>query len=221
MALSLGVVGIAASNTAGQPTFTPTYTVADSAQWMRESGFLFSLASREDVARLIKVRDAAMLEATLALEKLSRKEYSRYDDAPHHAAKVLVAIGGGDARALAALCDNLLTLKAEDDEAGSPLTDFKAAQALVHIGGSRARRAILESLRKPVDRRGLLIRVHVLAQLDPPKIMRQHITMAIEDQEERQRIYAVAVDERYLGYLRQLRDWLNDPEFLEKPSNWP
>jgi hypothetical protein len=51
--------------------------------------------------------------------------------------------------------------------------------------------------------------------------MIQHINLAITNQEERQRINAVAVDERYLGYLRELRAWLNDAKFLENQENWP
>jgi hypothetical protein len=219
LGLSIVLLAFTTGDSVGQP---PKYGPSDSAEWMRETGFQFSLSRREDVSRLVKVRNMAMLEATLALEKLARKEYTRDDDEPHYAAKVLVAIGGGDSRALAALCDNILTLRGIDDEGGSPLRDFKAAQALVHIGGSRVRRAIFDSLRQPLDRRALLIRAHVLAELDPPHIMCEHIKLAIAAQEELHRVMVFRDhDEQYLSNLRQLHDWLKSPEFLEDRKNWP
>jgi hypothetical protein len=178
LALSLVVLAMAARDSIGQPPPNATGP-ADSAQWMREAEFPFSLSRLEDVNRLIKVRYIGTLEATLALEKLARKEYHNDHDEPHRAARVLVFLGGGDSRALAALCDNLLTLKGDTDgyewEGGHPLSDFEAAQALVTIGGRHVRQAIFDSLRKPQGRRDLLIRAHVLAELDPPPIMCEHI----------------------------------------------
>jgi hypothetical protein len=217
LGLLLVFLAIAAGDSLSQPPTGP----AESAQWMRETGFSFSLSRREDVDRLIKVRYIGTLEATLALEKLARKEYTSEHDEPHEAARVLVYFGASDSRALAALCDNLLTLKGSGDSDVGRLNDFEAAQALVRIGGTRVRQAIFDSLRKPLDRRGLVIRAHVLAKLDPPPIMCEHIKMAIADQEERQRINAVAEDEPYVARLRQLHDWLNAPQFLADPTNWP
>jgi hypothetical protein len=131
-------------------------------------------------------------------------------------------LGVSHSRPLAALCDNLLTLKKRwDNGEPGPLIDFEAAQALVHIGGPRVRKAIFDSLRKPLDRRALLIRAHVLAELDPPQIMCEHIQLAIADQEYRQKINAEAIDEQYLANLRQLHDWLKDLEFLKDGKNWP
>lgn len=220
LGLSIALLAVTAGDSLGQPPVNK-YGPEDSAEWMRETGFQFSLSRREDVDRLFKVRRIAMLEATLALEKLGRKEFSQHDDEPHHAANVLFAIGGGDSRALAALCDNILTLKGNDDET-FPLRDYKAAQALVHIGGSRARKAIFESLRQPLDRRGLLIRAHVLAEVDPPQIMCEHIKLALAEQE---RLHASKVfaehDDQYRANLRQLHEWLKTPEFLADIKNWP
>jgi hypothetical protein len=120
---------------------------------------------------------------------------------------------------IAALCANIVTLRGNDDEE-FPLRDFKSAQALVHIGGSRARQAIFESLRQPIDRTGLLIRAHTLGEIDPPQIMCEHIKMAIAKEENRQKA-KLSVDEQYLGKLRILQDWLSNPEFLEDRQNWP
>jgi len=216
--LSLCLLIVAGGDAVGQP---PKYGPADSAEWKRETGFEFSLSRREDVARLGKVQNLAVLEATLALEKVvGRREYFR-DDEPVRACNVLVSLGGGDARALAALCNCLLTLKVNDDEA-FPLRDFKAAQALVHIGGSRARRAIFESLCQPLERRALLVRAHVLSEIDPPLILCEHIKLAIAEQE---RLHKAMVfgehDDQYLANLRQLHDWLKDPAFLQDSKNWP
>ncbi|MCI0361547.1 MAG: hypothetical protein L0211_23940 [Planctomycetaceae bacterium] len=218
---SLVLLGIAANDSLGQPP-PDTNGPAESAQLMRETGFSFSLSQKEDVGRLARVRYNGVLEATLALEKLARNEYNREDDEPHRAAQLLVFLGASEPRALAALCDNLLTLKGVDDEGGSPLSDFKAAQALVHIGGTRVRQAIFDSLRRPLDRRELLIRAHVLAKLDPPQIMCEHIKMAIAHQEElhRSKVFRDH-DDQYLANLRQLHDWLKDAEFLKDRRNWP
>lgn len=217
MGLPVGLLAIVAGEALGQPPNGP----AESAEWMRKADYSFSLSRREDVDRLIMVRNLGALEATLALEKLTRNEYNRDDDEPHRAAQVLAWQGTVDSRALAALCDNILTLKGNDNEV-FPLSGFKAAQALVHIGGSRARNAIFASLHQPLDRRGLLIRAHVLAEVDPPQIMCEHIKLAIAELE---RLHAAKVvddnDDEYLANLRQLHDWLSDPEFLQNNKSWP
>jgi hypothetical protein len=221
LGLSLVILGIPAGDSLGQPP-PDTNGPVESAQFMRETGFWFSLSQPEDINRLARVRYIGVLEATLALEKLARKEYNREDDEPHRAAQLLVLLRASEPRALAALCDNLLTLKGNGDtDGGSPLVDFEAARALVAIGGTRVREAIFDSLRKPLDQRELLIRGHVLARLDPPPIMCEHIKMAIADQEERQRINAIPDDEQYLAKLRQLHDWLKGPQFLKDRQNWP
>src|SRR5262245_15235441 len=66
-----------------------------SQRWMRDANFTFSLSKHEDVERIRVVRDIAVLEATLALEKLARKEFSSDDEEPIRAAKVLLMHGGG------------------------------------------------------------------------------------------------------------------------------
>lgn len=217
LVLSLVVFITAAGVSLGQPP-PDTNGPAESAELMRETGFSFSLSQEVDVGRLARVRYSGVLEATLALEKLTRKEFSSEDDEPYRAARLLVFLHAREPRALAALCDNLLTLKGDHDgfgwEGGHPLSDYRAAQALVAIGGTHVRQAIFASLRKPLDRRAILIRAHVLAELDPPQIMCEHIKLAIADQEERQRIGAIAVDEQYLASLRQLHDWFKAPKSL-------
>jgi hypothetical protein len=71
-------------------------------------------------------------------------------------------------------------------------------------------------------RRELLIRAHVLGELDPPQIMFEHIKLAIAEQERlhRAKVYGEH-DQEYLANLRQVHDWLKDAEFLSHPSNWP
>jgi hypothetical protein len=67
----------------------------------------------------------------------------------------------------------------------APLDEFFVAQGLVGLGG-RARMAVFQSLRQPLDRKGLLIRAHVLSQMEPSTIMREYIRLALEDQEQRE-----------------------------------
>lgn len=84
------------------------------------------------------------------------------------------------------------------------------------------REAIFDSLRKLLERWALLIRAHVLGELNPPHIMCEHIKMAMAELE---RLHQSKVfrdhDEEYLANLRQLHDWLKDAEFLKQHSNWP
>lgn len=221
LGLWLVVLATAAGDSLGQPP-PDTNGPLESAQLMRETGFSFSLSRPEDIGRLARVRYGGVLEATLALEKLARKEYNREDDEPHRAAQLLIFLRASEPRALAALCDNLLTLKGNGDGEVGPLIDFEAAKALVAIGSTHVRQAIFDSLRKPLDRRALLIRAYVLGELDPPQIMCEHIKLAIADQEElhRSKVFREH-DEEYLANLRQLHDWLKEPEFLKDVKNWP
>lgn len=192
-----------------------------SARWMREAHFSFSLSRREDVKRFATVRDIAVLEATLVLEKFARQEYSNDDDEPKQAVKVLMMSGGSSSRALTALCTNILTVKSGRGDEVGPLIDFIAAQALIAIGGRPARTAIFDSLRQRLDGRELLIRAHVLAQMEPRSIMREHIRLALEDQEHRESVAAARIDENYKSNLRQMDEWLREPEFLANRNNWP
>jgi hypothetical protein len=219
--VSLAYLSVVVGHSLGQPP-PDTNGPAEAAQWKRDAEFPFSLSRQEDVNRLIKVRYIGTLEATLALEKLARKEFNNEDSEPHRAAQLLVFLRAGEPRALAALCDNLLTLKDSITTEPGPLIDFEAARALVTIGGSRVRQAIFDSLRKPLVRRELLIRAHVLGELDPPQIMFEHIKLAIAEQERlhRAKVYGEH-DQEYLANLRQVHDWLKDAEFLSHPSNWP
>jgi hypothetical protein len=187
---------------------------------MREADFSFSLSRPEDVNRLTKVCRLAVLEATLTLEKLSRKEYTREDDEPKRAARVLLIFRGGGPRGLAALCENMLLSFGEGSEQ-APLADYYIAKGLAGMGGTGIRRAVFDSLRKTLEWRDLLIRGHVLAQMEPPTVMREHIRLALQEQEEREASRGVKVNEAYKSNLRQIDDWLKTPEFLRHPNNWP
>jgi hypothetical protein len=200
----------------GQPI---EYDAADLERWKEEEEFQFSFSRPDDIKRLTKLRNIGVLEAILTLEKLSRNEFTKYDDEPQLAAKGLLSLGGGGARGLKLLCQHI-TMKGGGGSEAVPLDDFFVAQGLVGVGG-RARVAIFESLRQPLDRKGLLIRAHVLEQMEPRTIMREYIRLALEDQEEREKIFAVGVNETYKNNLRLIDEWLKDPEFLAHPKNWP
>ena len=187
---------------------------------MREADFAFSLSRPEDVKRVIMVRDIAVLEAILALEKVSRKELTRHDDEAIQAAKVLLKLGGGGPRGLAALCNNI-TMKGGGGSEIGPLDDFFVAQGLAGLGGRGARGAIFDSLRGPQDWKGLMLKTHILAQMEPGSVMQEHIRLAVEDQERRERTGGIPVDENYKHNLRRMAGWLNDQKFLEDSNNWP
>ena len=76
-------------------------------------------------------------------------------------------------------------------------------------------------MRRTVDRRGLLARAHVLAQIDSPHIACMHLRDVISQQEQDQANAAMAVNETYLANLRLLHTWLSDPAFLRDPRNEP
>jgi len=196
------------------------YDARDSAEWMREADFSFSLSRPEDVNRLFKVCRIGVLEATLTLEKLSRKEYTRDDDEPIRAAKVLLIFRGGGPRGLAALCSNI-RMKGGGGSEAAPLDDFFVAQGLAGIGGRAVRGAIFDSLRGSQDWKGLMLKTHVLAQMEPPSVMQEHIRLAVEDQERREKSGGIPVDENYKHNLRRMGEWLKDPKFLDNPNNWP
>jgi hypothetical protein len=204
----------------GQGEHDAVYNAADSAQWMREANFAFSLSQSDDVDRLSKICRIAVLEATLALEKLSRNELTKDDDEPLRPARVLLMFKGGGRRGLTALCNHITLNDGRGDEA-VPLSGFIIAQGLAGIGGTAVRSALLDSLHKTLDRKGLLIRAHVLAQMEPRSIMHEHLRLALEDQVQRERIFAVAVNETYKSNLCLMNEWLQDPEFLEDIKNWP
>jgi hypothetical protein len=200
----------------GQPI---EYSSEDLAQWKKETRFSFSLTQPDDANRIVKMRNIAVLEAILTLEHLARQELMSHDDEPKRAAKVLLVLGGGGQRGLALLCKHI-TMKGEGGSEAVPLDDFFVAQGLVGIGG-QARKAIFESLREPLDRKGLLIRAHVLQQMEPPSIMREYIRLALEDQEQREGVGGIAVNEAYKGQLRLIEHWLQSPDYLQAPINWP
>src|SRR5262245_29441495 len=85
---SVVALGIAAGESFGQPPQHPNVP-AQAAQFMRDTGFLFSLSRPEDISRIVKMRYIGVLEATLALEKLARKEFHNDHDEPHRAAQLL------------------------------------------------------------------------------------------------------------------------------------
>lgn len=220
LALSFLHIALAERNTFGQPEHEIPYDATDAAQWMREAKFEFSLSQSDDVDRLFKIGRIAVLEATLTLEKLSRKELTKVDDEPKQAARILLMFRGGGPRGLRALCDNITLNDRRGDEA-VPLSGFIIAQGLAGTGGKAVRGAIFDSLRQSLDQKGLLIRAHVLEQMEPRTIMREYIRLALEDQEQREKIFAVAVNEIYKSNLRLMDEWLKTPEFLADVKNWP
>jgi len=169
------------------------------ARWMRDANFPFSLSRPSDVKRLRLVCDISVLEATLVLEKFGRGEYTKDDDEPKQAVAVLTTCGGVDRRSLTALCNNILTLKSDRGDESAPLVDFVAARALVAIGGRGARGAVFESLRQPMSVRELLIRTHVLAQMEPRSVMLEFVRLALEDEEHRETIGAAKANENLQG----------------------
>jgi hypothetical protein len=186
----------------------------------RKADFSFSLSRPDEVQRLFNIYDIAVLEATLILEKQSRQEYPELHRDPIQAARVLLMFRGGNSRGLAALCDNIDLPFGGLSEAVA-LDNLYIAQALARIGSPAVRGALLDSLRKPLDRKGLLIRAHVFNQMEPITVMREHLRLALEDQEQREKILAVNVDENYKKNLRLIDTWLSTPGFLRNSDNWP
>jgi len=193
--------------------------------------YQFDLSEYEDVKQIQEIRHQVVNQATRILEGRKSGEYAPDDDVPRHAVKVLRLLRTGDKRALAALCDNITLSSMIADDPG-PLTGFLAAEALVQIGAP-ARTAVFESMRLALDRQNLLLRAHVLAAMESPAIMRQHISAAIEEQERREETGGVPLNETYKetggvplnetykGQLRLLGEWLKEPSFLRAKHNWP
>jgi hypothetical protein len=181
--------------------------------------FQFDLSNYEDVKRIHAIRNQLVTQATRILEGLKRGEYAPDDDVPRHAVEALRLLRTGDKRALAALCDNI-TLSSMVAGDPAPLDGLLAAEALVQIGDP-ARTAVFDSMRQALDRQNLLVRAHVLAGMDSPAIMRQHLNAAIEEQERREKTGGVPVNENFKGQLRLIESWLLDPAFLRAKANWP
>jgi hypothetical protein len=178
------------------------------------------LSKYEDVQRFRAIRDQLVIHATRILERRKHGEFNADDDEPAHAVEVLRLLRTGDKRALAALCDNI-ELRSIVAGEPAPLDGFLAAEALVQIGDSRARAAVFDSMRQVLVRKNMLVCAHVLAEMESPAIMRQHIKAAIEEQERREKSGGVPVNENYKGQLRSIDSWLQDPSFLRAKQNWP
>lgn len=203
-----------------EPCFSQERPAEAPNKYAAASNFPFSLSKYEDVQRLRAVRNLAATEATRVLEKRRRGEFTDEHDEPARAVEVLWMLRCADQKALVALCDNI-TMESITAGEAIPLDGFLAANALIAIGGPRVREAVLDSIHKQLDRKGLLIRAHVLAKLDPASIAREHLRLALEDQEHREKINAIAVNETYKSNLRLMDEWLNDPQFLADIKNWP
>ena len=131
------------------------------------------------------------------------------------AARLLGVIRSEDSTAIKVLSENLDLYEPGAAEPTQPLDGFVAAQALVQIGGVRAFAGMFGATKGPLDRKQLLIRAHILKQIDEPKIVDWRLERAISEA-------PTAIDQaKYPANLAEIRKLLSSADFAKDRNNWP
>lgn len=131
------------------------------------------------------------------------------------AARLLGAIRSEDFTALKVLSQNLDLYEAIAGEPAQPLDGFVAAQAVVQIGGLRAFAGVLWSLKRPLNRKDLLIRAHILSQFDEPKIMNWRLEHPVSTANTDTDPATCRAN------FEEVRKLVSSPDLVKDRSNWP
>jgi hypothetical protein len=175
------------------------------------------LRSVADVDRLRRLRNQLVASATATLNARAESPSSENFGEALKAVEVLRILRPSDSKSLRALCRNikLHSMAAEP----TPLGGYRAAQALVEIGGAPAAQAIFSSLQAKVDQEGLLLRAFVLWRIDSRDIAIARVRLEISAEKEKA-LDEDALRDSYVKNLQALLELLNDP-MLGAEKNWP
>lgn len=180
----------------------------------------FSLATEDDASYLRQLQEAASVACVRILDAHARGKID--DDATASALRavdVLVTLRTKDRQSLQAICKNL-AISNNTAQRILPLESYDVAYAVISLGGCPTIEAVLESLDKPLDKRSLLLRAHVLQRIDEREIILIHVRMAIRDAERKGSAATPATD-THLKNLKQVETWLKNPDVLNAVENWP
>jgi hypothetical protein len=179
-----------------------------------EASRALSNKHQQQVLQLIRDRSLATRECTKVLATRAAKMVKVRSEEDYHAAIAAGLLGelrSHQSSAIDALCANLtlntVVVVSGDD---GPLLQFRAAKALVAIGGREAAEGVIRHMKLKLDRRELLICAHILNQIDYHAITFERLRIAKEQArlEEPQEVREV-----FFHNLAQVQQWIEDPAF--------
>jgi hypothetical protein len=176
----------------------------------------FSIDSLADIEHTVSRRSLAVQTAIEKLEAASKG--AKLDDLTiARSADLLARLHADDRRSVKALIANL-EFRPTVSDAGEPqpLQTLDAARALRRIGGRAVAEELIRCLRVQRTKKEHLIIANILTVCDDPDVTNFRLRRAIEAEETDKN-----PDQGYIGQIKAVRYWLDNPALLDKPENWP